>query len=94
MRAKWHDEAMKEFAGAGATGVVISPYDTNLGIAKRDYSKPCLIDHKYEMGQPQGCLVLYNGYWIWWCKTHYQPLPWCDVGRLREKLAKLGVRED
>jgi len=90
--AKWHDEAMKELLDAKATGVIMGPYDTNIGLAGSDYSQRCTIDHKYDMDE-QGCLLLYNGYWIWWCKTHYQPMPWCDLGKLQEKLTKVAKGE-
>lgn len=26
-------------------------------------------------------LSMLNGYWIWWCYTHSQPLPWCKLER-------------
>src|SRR2546430_15591249 len=86
--AKWHDEAMKELEDAGATGVVMDAYDTNIGLAPRDYTRDCAIAHVSE-GGPQGCIILYKGYWFWWCKTHYQPLYSCDVGKLENQLKEL-----
>ena len=31
-------------------------------------------------------LVKLNGYWIWWCYRHQQPLAWCEKQEIEEKL--------
>jgi len=85
--AKWHDEAMKKLADAGATGVIMSPYETNLALAKRDYTQRC--ETKHEGEGPQGSLIMVEGYWIWWCKIHHQPMPWCDEGKTERLLKKV-----
>lgn len=52
--------------------------DTNMGIAWKDYS--------FECKSPTEPIIVYEGFWIWWCEVHYQPLSHCDVGRQQEIL--------
>lgn len=33
--------------------------------------------------------VLLNGYWIWWCYKHNQPLPWCEKGKAEETIKEI-----
>ncbi len=29
--------------------------------------------------------ILLNGYWIWWCYQHRQPLAWCEKHDLKQQ---------
>lgn len=29
--------------------------------------------------------VLLNGYWIWWCYKHHQPLAWCEKHNIEQQ---------
>jgi hypothetical protein len=56
-----------------AEGIEASYRETNAALAKRNYACKCKIG-----SEP---LVVVEGYWIWWCHTHHQPLPWCERNR-------------
>jgi hypothetical protein len=112
--------ARKIIKDAGATGVIMSEGETNIGLAQRDYKQKCVTDHveklnvDCEMAHDAGCtdpncgrchqhcplvyahgaIALFRGYWIWWCKTHYQPLSWCTRGILEEQVESLKVALD
>lgn len=32
--------------------------------------------------------VLLNGYWIWWCYKHNQPLAWCEKEKVKFEVIK------
>lgn len=53
-----------------AKGIEASYRETNASLAQRNYGCKC------ETGTEP--LIVVEGYWIWWCKTHHQPLPWCE----------------
>lgn len=52
-----------------AKGVIVHKNETNPGLAKRDYSVPC---------HTRYCIVVIQGYWVWWCSTHHQPHFICE----------------
>lgn len=56
-----------------ADGIIASAKETNMGLAKRDYSKAC------RTGTEP--LMVIEGYWIWWCNIHLQPELQCDKYR-------------
>lgn len=49
----------------------------NSALATRDYSVEC--NDKY-------CITIIQGYWIWWCSAHHQPLAWCDIDKLKSTI--------
>ena len=53
--------------------------DTNIALAERDYSIEC-------EAPAESLIVQHRGYFIWWCKVHYQPLAWCERDRLQQRL--------
>jgi hypothetical protein len=61
-------------------GIQARRRETNMGLAKRDYSKKCRHTHK---------LIVVEGFWIWWCDTHNQPASWCDNKILHLKIKEL-----
>ena len=66
-----------------AAGIRWHKGETNPGLAQRDYSVKCA-----TTGVP---IILIEGFWIWWCIPHHEPLPWCDRERARLKVR--GVRK-
>lgn len=52
--------------------------DTNSMLAERDYSVPC-----DTTGDP---LMVVHGVWIWFCKSHYQPLSHCEHAKTQERV--------
>ena len=56
-------------------GIVASRYETNAGLAERNYSIKC------ERGSEP--LMVVEGFWIWWCYTHNHPISWCERERLK-----------
>jgi hypothetical protein len=52
-----------------AKGIIAKRTETNAGLAQRDYSIPC------ECGSVP--LMVVEGFWIWWCKTHNHPYARC-----------------
>ena len=67
-------ENWKEAFGVIAEG-------TNSALASRDYNVPCCSKH---------CIIIIQGYHIWWCSAHYQPKAWCEKGRLKLAIKRLG----
>jgi len=37
-----------------------------------------------ELGKTNRKII--NGYWVWWCYEHKQPLPWCEKDKVVEKI--------
>ena len=62
-------------------GIKCKRIETNMGLATRDYSKKC------ELGSEP--LMVVEGFWIWWCKTHNQPYDRCLHEKLSQKLGKI-----
>ena len=56
-----------------AEGVLASHKETNSIFTQRDYKLFC------KTGTEP--LMIVEGYWLWWCKTHHQPLSYCVAGR-------------
>lgn len=54
-----------------AKGVNASHKETNSALAKRDYKCEC------ETGSEP--LAIVEGYHVWWCASHHQPLYKCDI---------------
>lgn len=63
-------------AWKNADGVKGKSRETNRALAERDYSKECRTGTE--------AMLVFEGYFIWWCRAHYQPLPWCDKARAEE----------
>jgi hypothetical protein len=61
-----------------APGVRAQPCETNAALAERDYDVECK-----RSTYP---IIVHEGYWIWWCEAHHQPLPWCEKARLIDAL--------
>jgi len=57
-----------------AKGINASYKETNSTFAERDYKCEC------ETGSEP--LAVVEGYHIWWCKSHHQPLYKCDRERV------------
>lgn len=51
-------------------GVLHKRGETNYALAQRDYSKSCRLSSSE--------IIVFDGYHIWWCHSHYQPEPWCE----------------
>lgn len=64
-----------------ASGIKASTIETNMGLAKRDYSIEC------ESGSNP--LVVLEGDWVWWCYPHNQLRAKCEHARISEKLNKI-----
>lgn len=79
-RDKWEKEDWKK-----APGIKCGIHETNSGLATRDYSVPCNCPSENK-------IAVVNGFWIWWCSAHYQPLSWCEKGRLEERIST--IREE
>lgn len=60
-----------------AKGVIWTQNSTNEALAKRDYSEPCAIS-----SEP---IIVFQGYFIWWCQTHHQPWHKCEIDKERVK---------
>lgn len=56
-----------------AVGVINRHRATNMALAERSYAVPCKM--------PMYPIVVYEGYYIWWCTPHHQPLSHCDLAR-------------
>lgn len=69
----WEKENWKE-----ASGINCSIHETNSLLASRDYSILC-------KAPSQNKITAVNGFWIWWCSTHYQPLPWCEIAKAKRE---------
>ena len=68
----WEKENWKK-----ARGIKQDKNETNSGLAPRDYSIDCDIPSRNK-------IAVINGFWIWWCSAHYQPLPWCQLEKQKE----------
>jgi hypothetical protein len=62
-------------------GIVYHKYETNRGLAERDYNQKC--------GTREEPITIFEGYWIWWCVVHQQPLAWCEKEKIEKKLSKV-----
>jgi len=70
-------------AWRNASGVRNKRGETNRALAERDYSVEC------KAGP--GPIVVFEGYWIWWCIPHHQPMPWCEKGVYAKKIAAVAA---
>jgi len=61
-----------------AEGIKARRNETNSSFAERDYSIKCKTGLKP--------IIIFGGYWIWWCKTHQQPLAWCEKKKIKKQL--------
>ena len=61
-----------------AEGIKASKFETNMGLAQRDYSKKC--KHGTEP------LMVVEGFWLWWCYTHNQPAMFCEQRTLNLRI--------
>jgi len=68
-----------------AEGVIAEPNETNSALAMRDYSVPCHTSEHH--------ITVVEGYWLWWCSAHHQPLAWCDKARAVEQARQEVARE-
>lgn len=50
-----------------APGIILD--STNSALATRNYHVKC--DAKY-------CIAVIQGYHLWWCSAHHQPLAFCE----------------
>ena len=57
-----------------ASGIIVD--HQNSALATRDYSIEC--DSPF-------CITIVQGYWIWWCSVHHQPLANCEMAKLKEE---------
>lgn len=64
-------------------GITAKRTETNMGLAKRDYSIEC--KHSHE-------LMVVEGFWIWWCDIHNQPASWCERAKFEIKIKELENR--
>lgn len=70
-----------------AKGVKHHRGETNSALAERNYEIPC--KHGPEP------ITIFEGYHVWWCVPHHQPLAWCEKARVEiafDGMAKLLVR--
>ena len=58
-------------------GITAKRIETNMGLAIRDYSVEC-----YSGSEP---LMIVEGFWIWWCKTHNQPSSICQLDKIESQ---------
>lgn len=70
-----------------ATGIRASRYETNSGLADRDYSVRCNVT--WNSGAP---IAFFEGYYLWWCEAHHQPLACCDKGKLQDTIDRLVLK--
>ena len=63
-----------------APGIKYNGTETNHGLAPRDYSVECRCTKQ---------IAVIEGYFIWWCSSHHQPLAWCENGKLEIKVNEL-----
>ncbi len=63
-------------------GIITDKNDTNPGFANRDYSVECKSHN----------LMIVEGYWIWWCDIHNQPLAHCEEAKLKTKIRELEIK--
>ena len=51
----------------------------------------CEIDNGFSQTIIEGKTnrVILNGYWIWWCYKHKQPLAWCEKDKIQQELNAL-----
>lgn len=63
-----------------APGIKCSKDETNSALAPRDYSVKCHCPKR---------IAVIEGYFIWWCSSHHQPLAWCENGKLEIKVDEL-----
>lgn len=63
-----------------AKGIKLSTLETNSALAERDYSVKC--DIHLEIANV-------DGYHIWWCSCHHQPLAWCENDKMKIKLDEM-----
>jgi len=68
-----------------ADGIIASAKETNMGLAKRDYSKECRTG-----SEP---LIVVEGHWLWWCNIHLLPELKCIIYRAQEKRIEEKVKE-
>ena len=68
IRAKIKKENWKK-----AKGIKHSKGETNSALAIRDYSVECKAPYLIEEVE---------GYHLWWCSTHHQPLSWCPKEKI------------
>ena len=59
-----------------APGINAMHKETNAALAQRNYECDCA-----TTVEP---VVIVEGYHIWWCVTHHQPLYACEKARLRQ----------
>lgn len=72
-----HDiERIKKEDWRKAPGIMASIHTTNSALAERNYDLDCRPEYKI-------CVI--EGYWIWWCSVHHQPIPWCEKGKLLDE---------
>lgn len=64
-------------------GMIAKRTETNSFFGYRDYSIECKCSHE---------LMVVEGYWIWWCDTHNQPLYKCEINKLGIKVEELENR--
>ena len=62
-----------------AKGVKASYRETNSALALRDYSVKCEASH---------LITIIEGYHIWWCSTHHQPLAWCEKEKQKQGIVE------
>jgi hypothetical protein len=56
-------------------GINARATETNSGLAERNYNIKC------DTGSEP--LMVVEGFWLWFCRTHRQPLCWCELAKLR-----------
>lgn len=54
---------------------------TNQATAERDYSVACRFTQR---------IVEAEGYNIWWCSSHFQPLAWCERAKGEARMTMTG----
>ena len=66
-----------------ASGVKYTRGETNAALTPRDYTMQC--NGKFQ-------IAYVEGYYIWWCSTHHQPLAHCREAKLAIELEKTQTR--
>jgi hypothetical protein len=64
-----------------AEGIIVKRTETNAFFAHKDYSVICKSD-----SEP---LMVVEGYWLWWCETHHQPLFKCEMEKFKKEVNDL-----
>jgi hypothetical protein len=67
-------------------GINARATETNSGLAERNYNIEC------DTGSEP--LMVVEGFWLWFCRTHRQPLCWCELAKLRAAQKKIIITED